>query len=884
MPRKWRTFLLVILSILAIGVSFGLIAASIGAQTENAPPYLYYYSHLFNAFVIERADGSDSRLFGAGLMPNQYLHTFGPGWSPSGKWLAWVSATCCYANADYRAWLLNIDGKRRVTALDALPNVDEMKWSPSLDLLAMGGGGYVYLVNPDQNKIIAQMEVDYTPESSSHSFDFQWSVDGRTVSFYYRVVNGTEDNVTVHYVTIDDKGIITTQVLGTITSQTTDPRCYPNAVPPLWQSSTGWQAVPDASRHALRVSNPSTGSQFDLAIGSQYVNDVHWSPKGADAFVSLKPSCDSNASQLMYLSTSQKSLRLVTRNAYFFVGTPYQAAPEIETKVDQDGWSPDGDHALLTTDTGSDVFYLVDLPSLQLTTLHFNAGEPDTEFYGGYAGSKIEWLPGGNQFYLRLETSSYLYDLIAQRVIALPDSPFLELSADGRYLASRGHCNAWEFAICVLDQLTGQKHIILEYSNSDHLELGVVWNPAKDWLISIDGIEMTGGGLLFPMYTVSNADGTIQRELTKQAIVGWMRIDPPQGIGQPTSLIGQSSLMIIAHDKGVNDLSWSPDGKVLASTGEDNALRVWDAQTGAARQTMQWEAVHSQSVSGTYFAWSSDHSRLLTWMNGNQLTLWKTLSGESLAVRYSYNSSDGYTAWAAAFRRDGTPVIMENRADGLYLIDPAALGRNEERAFNSQRVGNLLISPDGKSLATSNPSALWDISTGRVRFYFDDKMTPQTFSPDSTMLVIGDGSQLDFLYASSGQKKMTIQANTLAGWSDDGATLLTDSPNDPPIDHNFTIWHLRGGYTTNIKLDDGSYIVFALSPDGTKLAALNLHADTDSQVNLTVWDTETGQVLNRFYTGGSAIKWSPDSKYVASASGSAIRLWLTSAASAETVF
>src|SRR5690606_25114638 len=57
---------------------------------EDLPPYLYYYSDVLNAFVIERADGTDSRTMWR-------EHTSGvrgikdsPGFSPDGRWFAWT--------------------------------------------------------------------------------------------------------------------------------------------------------------------------------------------------------------------------------------------------------------------------------------------------------------------------------------------------------------------------------------------------------------------------------------------------------------------------------------------------------------------------------------------------------------------------------------------------------------------------------------------------------------------------------------------------------------------------------------------------------------------------------------------------------------------------
>lgn len=53
------------------------------AESEKAP-YLYYYSDFLKAFVIERADGTDSRTLAANVMPDEHTSMAGPGWSPTG--------------------------------------------------------------------------------------------------------------------------------------------------------------------------------------------------------------------------------------------------------------------------------------------------------------------------------------------------------------------------------------------------------------------------------------------------------------------------------------------------------------------------------------------------------------------------------------------------------------------------------------------------------------------------------------------------------------------------------------------------------------------------------------------------------------------------------
>jgi hypothetical protein len=142
------------------------------AQDEELPPYLYYYSDVLNAFVIERADGTDSRVIGGGLMPSETNHVvIDPGWSPSGNWLAWTSGTYIFDQRIYqRPWIVSADGSQRISLLDEVRDINDIKWSPTEDLLFVSDiGNYkneewdepfdivFYLINVAENRVITHL-------------------------------------------------------------------------------------------------------------------------------------------------------------------------------------------------------------------------------------------------------------------------------------------------------------------------------------------------------------------------------------------------------------------------------------------------------------------------------------------------------------------------------------------------------------------------------------------------------------------------------------------------------------------------------------------------------------------------------------------------------
>ena len=59
-----------------------ILTISVQSQEDQPAPYLFYYSGVVDGFVIERADGTDSRLLAQGVMPDSHNEIHTPTWSP----------------------------------------------------------------------------------------------------------------------------------------------------------------------------------------------------------------------------------------------------------------------------------------------------------------------------------------------------------------------------------------------------------------------------------------------------------------------------------------------------------------------------------------------------------------------------------------------------------------------------------------------------------------------------------------------------------------------------------------------------------------------------------------------------------------------------------
>ncbi len=177
-------------------------------------------------------------------------------------------------------------------------------------------------------------------------------------------------------------------------------------------------------------------------------------------------------------------------------------------------------------------------------------------------------------------------------------------------------------------------------------------------------------------------------------------------------------------------LAFSPDGKFLA-TGSDgkNAIKLWNPHTGDCIHTFQKANGHF-----TRLTFSPNGKILASVCASDSFQLWNTSTFRCLYKATNINRIPGVAfspdgKFLAACSENILKIWDTNTFDCIYTLDE-----------HTAQINRFAFSPQGHFVATCSDDTtikLWDVDTGRcVRTFNDtDKVTCLTFSPDEKILV-----------------------------------------------------------------------------------------------------------------------------------------------------
>ena len=343
-----------------------------------------------------------------------------------------------------------------------------------------------------------------------------------------------------------------------------------------------------------------------------------------------------------------------------------------------------------------------------------------------YEDQGIAFSPDGSRLAVATSIGIWFYDTETFDELVLLTGQTGEVTAvafspDGTTLAA-GSGQVWEETLKLWDVETGQN--IATFQEQKGLVGSVSFSP--------DGTKLAAAGKLWNVETRQQLD--------------------------------------MLQDKGLSDLTFSPDGKILAGTSrrtfprtsrndppmDEGVVKLYDVETGQPLNTLiatrrtKWGEPRERVES---IAFSPDSTKIAS-AAGRDVKLWDVETGENIAT---FQGQKGKVE-SIAFSPDGTKIAV-GADKGVKLLN-ILTGKHLD-LLGAMWIQSVAFSPNGKTLASASGAGvrLWEVSTGKSLTALQRHpriVNAVTFSPDGLTLATTSWSGAEVWEITTGQRITTF--------------------------------------------------------------------------------------------------------------------------------
>jgi WD40 repeat protein len=305
----------------------------------------------------------------------------------------------------------------------------------------------------------------------------------------------------------------------------------------------------------------------------------------------------------------------------------------------------------------------------------------------------------------------------------------------------------------------------------------------------------------------------------------------------PAGAVVRMGTARLHHPTRLECVAFSPDGKELASLGDEESIRIWEAATGRPLREI---AIGSDRAE--CFVFSPDGNTIATGSYRGTILLLDAKTGGDQRDLLGHKRG----VRALAFSPDGKILASAGSDKTIRLWEPGTASQIRILTGHQDAVNSVAFSPDGKALASGGwdrTVRLWDVATGKEVRTFQGCKGQSKESAVNCVVFSPDGKRL-----AAGSQGEEFGEGTVVFWD------VATGKELPPL----------RGYTK-----ERHVFSIAFSPDGRHLAVGGF--DT----SLCLWDPHTGKQVHELGPNCvTSVRFSPKGETLASGDLSGnIRLW-----------